>query len=270
MTDGPKGEDNVRALITGAASGIGRATAERLARDGVVRGHATTIVVADLDVARLADVVARVTAAGAHAVPLAGDLAQADVPGRLVEQAVAAAGGLDVLASNAGIVLPGALMDLTVEAWERTFAINTRATWLLARAAHPHLRTSRGALIATGSISASQATAALGAYSASKAALLLLVRQLADEWGGDGIRCNLVSPGAVHTALTERVYGDPAIRAAREAKLPLRRVAQPEDIANAIAFLAGPDAAYITGADLAVDGGMPHAFMRLSRGDVRL
>ena len=70
------------------------------------------------------------------------------------------AGGLDVLASNAGIVLPGALMDLTVEAWERTFAINTRATWLLARAAHPHLRTSRGALIATGSISASQATAA--------------------------------------------------------------------------------------------------------------
>lgn len=269
----------MRALVTGAASGIGRAVAERLARDGMARDGAppgattpgaTTIVVADLDTARLADTVARVRATGAHAVALAGDLAQADVPGHLVEQAVAAAGGLDALVSNAGIVLPGALLDLDVATWDRTFAINTRATWLLAKAAHAALRDSRGALVVTGSISASQATATLGAYSSSKAALLLLVRQLADEWGGDGIRCNMVSPGAVHTALTERVYGDPAIRAAREAKLPLRRVAQPEDIANAIAFLAGPDAAYITGADLAVDGGMPHAFMRLSRGDVRL
>ncbi|MCW1402480.1 SDR family oxidoreductase [Novosphingobium sp. MW5] len=146
------------------------------------------------------------------------------------------------------------------------YAINTRATWLLAKAAHPHLAANRGAFVATASMSATQPTPGLGFYSSSKAALLMLVRQLSLEWGPDGIRCNTVSPGPTYTPMTQAGYADADRRAAREAMIPLRKLGMAEDVANAILFLIGPGASHITGIDILVDGGMSNNLMPATGG----
>jgi NAD(P)-dependent dehydrogenase (short-subunit alcohol dehydrogenase family) len=165
-----------------------------------------------------------------------------------------------------------ALEELDLDTYERTFAVNTRATWLLGKAAFPALRESRGAIVATASISATQPTPPLGMYSASKAALLMIVRQMALEWGRHGIRANCVSPGPTDTGLTRNSFGDPdnaaarANRAHREQTTPLRKIARAEDIAEAVLFLAGPRAAHVTGVDLPVDGGISVAVMPLAAG----
>src|SRR5207302_682870 len=113
-------------------------------------------------------------------------------------------GGLDGLVSNAGINRPGTLLQYAVDDWDRVFAVNTRATWLLAKAAHPALKASRGAIVAVASMSGSNPHANLGAYGPSKAALIMLVRVLAQELGRDGIRVNALSPGMVRTGMTAK------------------------------------------------------------------
>ncbi len=256
----------MRAIVTGAASGIGRATALRLAADARARGDSEVrLLLVDIAEDRLQPVVAALQADGADAYAFAGDLADPAVPARIVAQAATALGGLDVLVSNAGILTNAPLANLSLEDYDRTFAVNTRATWLLAKAAYPLLKQSRGSLVATASISATEPTPPLAAYSASKAALVMIVQQLANEWGPDGIRCNCISPGATRTGMTESVYGDPAKRAERSTLIPLQRVGAPEDHAAAISFLAGPDAAYITGVNLTIDGGVATTLMSVQR-----
>ncbi|HEY3068366.1 MAG TPA: SDR family oxidoreductase [Methylomirabilota bacterium] len=244
-------------LVTGAGSGIGRATCLRLARDAAERGTAARVAAVDLPgVAGLDAVVGELGKLGAEAVALRGDMSTADAPGRVVAEAVKRFGGLDGLVSNAGINRPGTLLEYAVEDWDRMFAVNTRATWLLAKAAHPALKATGGAIVAIGSMSGSNAHANLGAYGPSKAAVIMLVRVLAQEFGRDGIRVNSVSPGMVRTGMTERVYQNPELVAAREALVPLGRVATPEDIADVVAFLLGPDSRYVNGHDLVVDAGI--------------
>src|SRR5207245_17348 len=179
-----------------------------------------------------------------------------DGPARVVGEAVDRFGGLDGLVSNAGINRPGALLQYAVDDWDRVFAVNTRATWLLAKAAHPALTAARGAIVAVASMSGSNPHANLGAYGPSKAALIMLVQVLAQEFARDGIRVNALSPGMVRTGMTAKVYADPRIAAERDALVPLGRVATPEDMADVIAFLLGPDARYVNGHDLVVDGGV--------------
>jgi len=252
----------MRALVTGAASGIGRATCLRLARDARAKGEKAHIAAVDLAVTpALQQVAAELAELGAAALPLAGDMGSADAPGRVVAEAVAKFGGLDGLVSNAGINRPGPLVDYTIEDWDRLFAVNTRATWLLAKAAYPALKASRGAMVAIGSMSGSNAHANLGAYGPTKAAVIMLVKVLAQELGRDGIRVNAVSPGMVRTGMTEPVYADGEVAAARDALVPLGRVAGPEDMADVVAFLLGPDARYINGHDLVVDGGVTGNFL---------
>jgi NAD(P)-dependent dehydrogenase (short-subunit alcohol dehydrogenase family) len=211
----------MRVLVTGAASGIGRATCLRLARD-----------------ARARDGTARIAAVD-----------------------IAAPAGLDGLVSNAGVNRPGRLVDYDVADWDHLFAVNARATWLLAKAAYPALKASRGAIVAVGSMSGSNPHANLGAYGPSKAAVIMLVQVLAQELGRDGIRVNALSPGMVRTGMTARVYEDPTVAAERDALVPLGRVATPEDMADVIAFLLGPDARYVNGHDLVVDGGVSGNFL---------
>jgi len=247
----------MRVLVTGAGSGIGRATCLRLARDAAERGTTAKVAAVDLPgVAGLDAVVGELGKLGAEAVALRGDMSTADAPGRAVAEAVKRFGGLDGLVSNAGINRPGTLLEYSVEDWDRMFAVNTRATWLLAKAAHPALKAAGGAIVAIGSMSGSNAHANLGAYGPSKAAVIMLVRVLAQEFGRDGIRVNSVSPGMVRTGMTERVYQNPELVSAREALVPLGRVATPEDIADVVAFLLGPDARYVNGHDLVVDAGI--------------
>jgi glucose 1-dehydrogenase len=248
----------MRALITGAAGGIGLALAGILANRA---GERARLMLIDRDAARLGEAVESLRATGAKVVWRVGDLSDPQVPAQVVEEAGRALEGLDAIASNAGIIQSAPLNSLATAEFDRIFAINTRATWLLGKAAHPLLRESRGAIVATASVSGEHPTPPLGGYSASKAALIMLVQQMAVEWGPDGIRCNCVSPGPTLTPLTQTAYSNPKMKQQRESHIPLRRLGKPEDIANAIAFLMSPEGAYISGVNLIVDGGMSQCLM---------
>jgi len=253
----------MRALVTGAASGIGRATALRLARDARSAGTTANIATADVAAAKtkLDAVAEELRKLDAEPLAIVADMATADAPGRAVGEAITRFGGLDALVSNAGISRPGALLSYTVEDWDALFNVNTRATWLLAKAAHDALAAARGAIVVTASMSGSNAHANLGPYAPSKAAVIMLMRVLAQEFGRDGIRVNSVSPGMVRTGMTEKVYENAALAAERDALVPLGRVATPDDIADVVAFLLGPDARYVNGHDLVVDGAVSGNFL---------
>jgi NAD(P)-dependent dehydrogenase (short-subunit alcohol dehydrogenase family) len=252
----------MRALVTGAGSGIGRATCLRLARDAAARGQKAQIAAVDLASSPgLNGVVADVEKLGAQAIALHGDMGTTADPARVVGDAVSRFGGLDGLVSNAGINRPGKLVDYKVEDWDSLFAVNVRATWLLAKAAHGALKTAQGAIVVTGSMSGTNTHANLGAYAPTKAAVIMLMRVLAQEFGRDGVRVNAVSPGMVRTGMTEPVYQNPDLAKQRADLVPLGRVATPEDIADAIAYLLGADARYINGHDLIVDGGITGNFL---------
>jgi glucose 1-dehydrogenase len=247
----------MRVLVTGAASGIGRATCLKLAREASLRGETGQVAAVDLrPSAALDSLLGELRELGAETLPLYGDMGTADAPARVVGEAADRFGGLDGLVSNAGVNRPGPLVSYPVEDWDRLFAVNTRATFLLAQAAHPTLKATGGAIAIVGSMSGSNAHAGLGAYAPTKAAVIMLMRVLAQEFGRDGIRVNSVSPGMVRTGMTEAVYADPAIAAARDELVPLGRVARPDDIADVIAFLLSPQARYVNGHDLIVDGGV--------------
>jgi len=247
----------MRCLITGAASGIGLAIAELAAS-----AEDNTLVLVDRDptVHTVAEKLRSSTA-------IVADLENPQGATDVADAATKALGGLDVIFSNAGVMANGPLEELTLAAFDRTFAVNTRATWLIAKAAFLELKRSRGSIVATASISGTHPTPPAGAYSASKAALKMLIEQLALEWGRYGIRANCVSPGPTDTALTYNSFGAGSAgeaagnRAYREALVPLRRIGKPEDVAAAALFLADPAAQQITGVDLKVDGGLSLAVM---------
>jgi len=252
----------MRVLVTGAASGIGRATCLRLARDERARGEKARIAAVDIGPSPELDALMdELRTIGAEHVALHGDMGTVDGPARVVKETIGLFGGLDGLVSNAGINRPGPLTTYSVDDWDRVFAVNTRGTWLLAQAAHDALAASRGAIVAVGSMSGSHAHANLGAYGPSKAAVIMLAQVLAQELGREGIRVNTVSPGMVRTGMTAAVYADQQVAADRDALVPLGRVATPEDIADVIAFLLGPDARYVNGHDLIVDGGVSGNFL---------
>lgn len=250
-----------RTLVTGAARGIGRAIALRLAQDAQDQGGTAQLTLLDQHAAELDALAAELQALGAQVQVLAGDLSGLDFAAQAVAAAVQHWGGLDGLVSNAGAAFPGALSDYPVADWDRTFALNARAPLLLAQAALAPLRASGGSIVVITSVSASHATPPLGAYSASKAAALMLVRQLATEWGPLGVRTNALSPGLIATPGTALAYADPAAKAHREQRVPLRRIGGPGDIAGAVSFLLSDAAAYINGAELVVDGGLAHTMM---------
>ncbi len=252
----------MRALVTGASEGIGGAVCRKLVADARRRGEEAAILLTVRSLRpEVAALAAELRAQGARAEIALGDLADPDTPQRLVGQALEVCGGLDCVVSNAGMMGVVPLTALTVEGWDRLFAVNTRATWLLARAAHGALASSQGSVIAVASMSGMEPHAGGGAYSASKAALIMLIRQIAQEWGPQGIRANVVSPGMTRTPLTEAVYADAEVAARRNALVPLGRVAQPEDVAGVVGFLAGPDAAHVTGENIRVDGGFSSSIL---------
>jgi 3-oxoacyl-[acyl-carrier protein] reductase len=260
----------LRALVTGATGGIGRATCLALIDDARAQGRTAAVVAAASAAGPALDaLVDELRQRGAQATGCAADLADAQACKRLAAQAIAAYGGLDVLVSNAGVTRSAPLASLAVSDWDLVFGIDVRVTWLLAQAAREALAASRGAIVAVGSVSALFPFPGLGAYSPAKAALLMLCRQLAQEWAADGIRVNTVSPGLVRTPLSEPIYRDEAVLRARMDAVPLGRIATPEDVARAIVYLAGPGAGYATGIDLRLDGGLADSVLATIPGKPR-
>lgn len=252
----------MRALVSGGSSGIGASTCLRLAEAALARGvHPMIAVCGDESNISQGQVVRSIQSMGGTAIALTGDLSDPDVPSQLVEAAVAEFGGLDALISNAGTANPGAICDVSIEDWDAMFTINLRSAWLLAKASHAHLRHSRGSACFTSSMSGQLPHAGSGAYSPSKAALTMLAQTLALEWAPDGIRVNVVSPGMTHTPMTNKMYIDPQIKKAREDIIPLARIGDPTDIANAIEFLVSPLSGYVTGQDICVDGGFSKSIL---------
>lgn len=254
----------MRVLVTGASQGIGAAICRRLGVDARRSGDRLQLAVCGSRHAdALSALVEELSDAGVEATAVRGDLTDPETPARLIASAVDAFGGLEAVVSNAGIAQPGALLDVGVDDWNRLFDINTRATWLLAKAAHPWLRQAGGRLVAVASMSGVDPQPGMGAYSVSKAALIMLTRLIAQEWADDGIRANCVSPGMVLTPMTAQAYADAEFKRRRENFAPLRRIADPlTDIAGVVAFLLGPDAAYCSGQNIVVDGGLTDSVLR--------
>jgi NAD(P)-dependent dehydrogenase (short-subunit alcohol dehydrogenase family) len=242
------------AIITGAATGIGRASALLFARAGA------RVALADLREPELARTEADVRAVGGEVASITADLSRPDDCAAVVAAAVQAFGRLDVLLNNAGVgtmVVGGTVESITLEHWDLAQDVNVRAMYLVSRAAVPHMRSAGGAIVNIASVSAFRGSVERPshAYAASKGAVLSLTRAMAASYGRDGIRVNAICPGTIRSRLTADIV-DRVERAAKEGHgIPLGRVGEPEDIARCALFLASDDASFISGAHIVADGG---------------
>jgi meso-butanediol dehydrogenase/(S,S)-butanediol dehydrogenase/diacetyl reductase len=246
------------AVVTGAATGIGRATAHALARDGYAvaligrRGEA------------LEEVATELRGAGAAALTAQADVTSAEQTEAAIGAAVERFGGIDVLVNNAGVGDSAPLLDESLERWEETLRINLTGSFIATQVALPHLIERRGAIVNVASVNGVLAGPGWTSYCVSKAGLIMLAKCVAGDYGRQGVRANAVCPGWVRTPMGDtdmdevaQAHGIDREGAYERAhrRHPLGRPAEPEEIADVIAFLASPRAAYVTGATVMVDGG---------------
>jgi NAD(P)-dependent dehydrogenase (short-subunit alcohol dehydrogenase family) len=236
------------ALITGAASGIGRASAQLFARQGA------RVVVADINADGGQAVVDGIRAEGGDAIFVRADMGRMADVAALVQTALARFGRLDVLFSNAFINRRGDAIQMTEAAWDETLNVSLKATWMLAHHALPSmLAGGGGTIVITGSVQALRGHARAVAYQAAKGGLLALTRSLAFDFA-PSIRVNTVLPGAINTATWDK-FSPEQLQAVGQG-CPLRRMGTPEEIAQAALFLASDMSSYMTGQSIVVDGGV--------------
>src|SRR5580765_3099977 len=240
-------------FITGAGMGMGREASVLFAEESA------KIVVADIDGKAAAETVALVEKKGGQAVAVTGDVAlEADVE-RMITEGTRRFGALHVLYNNAGVLWKDrdrSVLETDGEQWDRVMGINLKSVFWVTKYGIPHLRAAGGgSIILVGSVSALAGfTRAQDAYTAAKGALISLNKSLAIQFAKDNIRSNVIHPGIVETPL-QAPYLNDALRAEFKTGIPLGRIGQPRDIANAALFLASDESSFMTGAEMIVDGG---------------
>ena len=253
MTDTHSALKNQIALVTGAASGIGRAIAARFAEQGA------TVMLADVDAAAAAAAAAEIGTWGGKARSITTDVSRAADCARAVEQTVAAFGGLHILVNSAGIIRRASVTELTETDWDAVMDVNAKSVFLMARAAIPHLAATRGSILNIASGWGLVAGPRAAAYCASKGAVVLLTKAMAIDHGAQGIRVNCICPGDTDTPMLRQEARETGVSEADfladAARRPLRRIGKPEEIADAAVFLSSDAAEFITGTALVVDGG---------------
>lgn len=240
-----------RAIVTGAARGIGRAITFALAEEGC---H---VVIADVDLAAAQETAGEILRQGGKAEAIRVDVTRADEIRTRIDEAVGLLGGLDILVNNAGVIGSSGALDTTEEEWDRVITVNLKGVFFCSQGALRHLVPARrGKIVNVASIAGKRGGGILGTvvYAASKAGVIGLTKALAREAAPFGINVNAVCPGITITDMTRDLYAVHQEHCLSQ--IPLGRPGRPEDVAKAVLFLASPDADYITGEIMDVDGGV--------------
>ena len=243
-------------VVTGGGSGIGRSIAMALADEGA------RIAILDLQEAGAQETLRLVQKAGGDGLALQCDVsnqASIETASHAVREGL---GDADVLVNNAGTIRPGALETLSLTDWDKVMSVNLTGYLLCAQAfGRPMLARGEGVLVHTSSMAATEPSAFSGAYSVSKAGVTMLSRLLAIEWGPRGVRSNAVCPGMIQTPLVQAIYDQPGVIERRSASIPSGRIGRPDDIAQAVLFLASHRSSYVNGTEIQVDGGFAQNLM---------
>jgi glucose 1-dehydrogenase len=238
-------------VVTGAGSGIGAAIAEALAAAGA------QVALLDRNLVAAEQQAQRLSQTGARALAIECDVTDETAVHTAAARVRRDLGPVAGLVNNAGLLRPGALEDVSLADWNAVLTVNLTAYLLCAREfGRDMLAAGHGSIVHIASISALHPQTRSGAYSASKAGVLLLSRQMAAEWGPRGVRSNAICPGMIRTALSAKFYEEPGFEAKRAAVTASRRVGEPIDIAEPALFLLSDRAGYVNGAELVVDGGL--------------
>jgi meso-butanediol dehydrogenase/(S,S)-butanediol dehydrogenase/diacetyl reductase len=245
-----KGLKDKVAIVTGASSGIGKATALRFAEEGVKQ------LIADINEEAGQALADKIVASGAECVFCICDVSDIKQVENMVSLAIEHYGHLNILVNNAGTGTYGKTPDLAPEEWHKVIGINLNSVYYGCHFAIPHMRKAGGgAIVNTASVSGLFGDYGITAYNASKGGVVNFTRSMALDHGRENIRVNAVCPGAVETGLTSGVFADENVREAFLEVIPVKRIADPSEIASAIAFLASDEASFVNGENLVVDGG---------------
>lgn len=248
-------------IVTGAGQGIGRGIALRLARDGM------RVVVAELRPSAAESVADEIKAAGGQAIGIGMDVTQDDDRQRTLRTTLDTFGRLDALVNNAGIQIASGPLDVTEAHWDKMMAVNAKAVWFMCQMALRHfVEQKQGRVVNVASIAGKMASTLYHpVYNVAKASVIAMTKTFAHATAAQGVRVNAVCPGVIETAMQDlvdaefsRLSGKPAeqIRTERLARIPMGQIGGPEEVADVISFLLGPDARYMTGQAINVSGGM--------------
>ena len=235
-------------IVTGSASGIGRGIAERFSQEGA------NVVLCDVHEDKLKEVAG--TLPEARTLARVCDVSDFEAVRQLVASAVERFGALHVMVNNAGIASEGNVVEVPLGDWKKTVDTDLGGVFHGCRAALPELLKTAGCIVNTASVSGLAADWSMSAYNAAKGGVVNLTRAVALDFGSNGVRANSVCPSLTHTGMTEDMLKDDALVARFMERMPLKRVAEPADIAGVVAFLASDDARFVNGVNLPVDGGV--------------